>query len=39
MAKMFEGGGYGLGLLQLAGNCKKCKSLAMVTVDVTKSIE
>jgi hypothetical protein len=37
MARMYEGGGYGVGQLQLAGNCKKCKVMTMVDIDSTKS--
>ena len=37
MARMFEGGGYGIGQLRLAGHCKKCKRMIMVDIDVTKS--
>lgn len=35
MAEMYEGG-YGIGQLNLAGHCKKCKALKMFEIDVTK---
>ena len=33
MAEMYEGG-YGIGQLNLAGHCKKCKALKMFEIDV-----
>ena len=36
MARIHEGGGYGIGELRLAGNCKKCKAMIMVEINVTK---
>jgi len=37
MARMHEGAGYGKGILQLAGHCKKCKCMKNVEVDVSKN--
>lgn len=36
MGGIHEGGGYGMGQLQLAGHCKKCKVMKMVELDTTK---
>ena len=36
MARMHEGG-YGIGQLNLAGHCKKCKAMIMIDIDVTKN--
>jgi hypothetical protein len=36
MARMHEGG-YGLGQLRLAGNCKKCKVITMVDIVLNRT--
>ena len=33
---MHEGGGYGMGQLNLSGHCKKCKAMIMLHIDVSK---